>query len=384
MSTVLPYAPCCRDAAIDEEALYCGQCRRPLLRCPPCRVLLAPGEHCPLHVAPRLILKAGAPLRSQAGCSLTLPLSLTQDTALPAAALRVKRVVATQGRAEPFEVPLSWDRLAPGRERAFALETAPLEEGGRRTLRLRVVVSAQIAGVSEDYAFGGEIALAVDSRAEASPQQIINVTGGGSVLATGPVTAPSWEDGRSHRNHILDRDAPVDLDRAERFEMDEGIRGYGDRRVRVFPDVQVAWTGFPEGDAPAPGCSPSFLAGAAIRCGRNSRRPDPERNPHPNEVCWRHYGPGGSADNPLTRSISGLHAELFLRNDRFYLRSLGRHGTVHGAAVLPPGATALLAPGDRFGPRTATGVPFQIEVAMDGSGGVVRRISLSRRPPAGR
>ncbi|MBN1417738.1 MAG: FHA domain-containing protein [Planctomycetes bacterium] len=375
------YQACCPRHARDPQAKVCPECGQVLLRCrgfAECGTLLSPIDACPVHVAPSLYLREGALLAARVGDCVSLPLVL-RNTSRAGPALRVRRMFKVERGQEPEELALLWDTVRAGEERTFSVDTGTLAAGGSSRVGLLVVFACEFGGIEEEYAFATEILLRVNR--EESKQIIQNIhvegghfeTGASAVTQTGPSMHEGWkkDEGGSVASELQ-----LPIQRAEAFELREGIRGYTESGARVYRTVEVAFEGFPESDAPPPG-SP-FVAQDRLTCGRNSRRGH-EENPNPNDLVLRVYDRKGELDRDLSSRVSGRHFDLFLRNDRLCLKSLGRAGTRVNDEALATGEEAILASGDRI--RILAPSPREIEMtlSMFSREGVVERIALARR-----
>jgi hypothetical protein len=374
------YRACCRTHALDHSARVCPECGQPLLRCRSfdrCGALLAPADACPVHVAPRLSLKKGAVLKASVGERVALPLVFSNGSAA-GAALRLRKFYKIEPDREPEDLLLYWDTVQPGEERGFSVETGILSVGGSIRVSLVGVFSTAFGEVEEDFAFAADVLLHVEQGRSQQIVQNIHVEGGtfaagaSAVVQTGPSIHEGLAAGRD-----LEPESLLPLQRAEAFELRQGIRGYRDEGVRLHRSVEVSFEGFREGDAPPAGLH--FLAQDRLACGRNSRKKH-EKNPSPNDVTLRVYSGGdGPADPERSARISGRHLDLVLRNDRLYLLSLGRGGTWLNGRTIDPGAEAVLHPGDRIRPLVSPGPGIEVVVSWRSRDGAVDRITLTGR-----
>jgi hypothetical protein len=379
------YGACCHSRSLDGEARLCPDCGHPLLRCrafAECHCLVGPLEACAVHVAPRLALKKGAVLSLRVGDRLTLPL-VFRNASGTGTELHLRKIHTLVPGREPEEMDPLWDTVHPGEEKSFSVDTGVLEAGGTSRVSPILALSASLGGIDEDYAFAAEILLRVRREEAHQIVQNIHVEGGHFAAGASAVvqTGPSVHQGfRSPEDSGRFEGVPgLALERAEAFELRQGLRGYPQDSLRIPRTAEVLCLGFPGEDAPAAGRP--FMHQDRLACGRNSRRKHPD-NPSPGDLAIRVYAGGsGVVDPGRTGRISGRHFELLLQNDRLVLRSLGRNGTWLNGEPLPPGRDAVLRPLDRIRALDpASGGP-ELAVSMVSQGTLVERIVLERRDP---
>lgn len=368
------YAPCCAASARDAGANVCGDCGHVLLRCPgfaECGVLVDPTGYCASHVAPQLFIERGATLGARVGQRVSVPMVLANGSRL-GAGFKVERLLTGEPGQELKEVALDWDSLRAGDERPFIVDTGVFEAGGTTRLRVVLVLSTTRKGVADSYAFSAEVPLKVDEREQkAQITQHINVQGGhfeagaSAVVQTGPSVSEAMQyrlgDGPTERG----RTPVTTLQRAEAFELREGIRGYAELRAAFGPAVKVTCDGFEPGEAP-PEARP-FLARRALALGRNSRERS-DKNPEPNDLVLRPRGKDGAVDRERSLAVSGRAATLGLENGRLLLTVTGSRTLYVNGDALESGASAVLADKDRvgvLGPR-AGDLGFTVEFGAEG------------------
>jgi hypothetical protein len=353
--------PCCVRHALDPAAKVCPDCGTALVRCrgfDECRQVLGPSDHCPVHVAPRLTVLGRCPPRIPAGGSLSLPLVVRNTSGCAGSELHVRRIFCQTPGGNPVCVPPEWDRLRAGEEKPLFVDTGRVETPGRARLRLTLVLGWGTGGSEETFAFGGDVPFVVEER-EAAVQ--VGQAGGDVIVMGG--RKGGWTDATGF--------APtaVALERADAFELRQGLRGYAERGLRVPRSVRFEFAGFPEGEAPAPGRP--FVERERLRCGRNSRAFE-----KPNDLRLLALRPDGAVDRDLSGLISGVHFELALLDDRLRLVPLGANGTwVNGARADGP---ADLAPGDRVRVLAPELRGPELEVRMQVEGGFAERITIAR------
>jgi hypothetical protein len=374
-----PYRACCHRLAVDAESAFCPECGHPFLRCmafTECRSLVTPTQACPVCVAPALMIDAGAVVQSKMGERVSVPLILRN--ASPAARpIWVKRIIKADGRVDE-PVALTWEHIESGAERHFALDTPPLAEGGTHTMRVILVIASRYKGLEEEYAFTAQTRITVSGSDSQQIVQNINLTGAqfqtGGMVHTQLNTRTTAEAAPAA---LRDR-ALLSLERAEKYELQSGIRGYREEDLRVPRHVAFSFTGFRPDDAPPAGTT--LLASGRLACGRNSRTPDPSANAIPSDLCLRAYDRRGAIDEPATLAISRHHFDLVIVNDRLCVQARSTHGLELNGEPMASGDVAPLAPGDRLVPIPGRPDKLTLQFGFSTSIGTVDRIDVRRTP----
>jgi hypothetical protein len=374
MSGWTDYRACCREAASgDRASLFCPECAHPLLRCAAsgCGGLVTPLGHCPACIDLRLSLEQGAVLDARLGECLEVPLSLRNNAC--ARSLSIRKVVRDEMHVHD-EVPISWERLDPGQTRAFKVATRPFEHAGLRSLKVTIVACAALDDVEERYAFSGDVAIDVEGR-DADRDVTINL--GGAHLGTGTmVVANSRADADRKRPAPLEARTEVPLERAERYEVEGGYRGYPETGVRLPRSAEFAYAGFPAADTPPNG---PLLQRAVIRCGRNGRAREGRQDAQPNDLCLRVYdAASGELDRDASAAISRRACDLLLANDRLYVRSLTDTAVAVNGERLSAGTARIVAHGDALTLPAVQGRKVTIGVAFKVSGGLVTQVRFEK------
>ena len=383
-----PYGSCCQRHAADAGVSFCPECRHPLVRCmafADCGSLVPAIGPCPACVAPLLLIDAGAVVQSQAGERLAVPLILKNGS--PAQRpIWVKRIARLDtGRAEP--VALTWEQIDAGAERRFTVDTPPLEAGGTYALRMAIVVASRHLGLEEEYAFSAGTTIRVSTPRSHSFQQVINVDGsssqGGGVATAGAVNAPVKIDfGDAGAGAALRDRMPLPLDRAEKYELEQGVRGYRAQGVRTPRLVTFAFQGFRAGECPPPGAT--LAARGTLAFGRNSRVVAAGTDAVANDVCLRAYDARtGHVDEPATMAISRHHFDLVVVNDRVCVLARTTRGLQVNTRNLVAGELVPLQPGDTIVPIPGRPEKLTLQVTFGTSIGSVDRVDVIRTAAAG-
>lgn len=375
-----PYKACCPRYAADTEVAFCPECGHPYLRCmafAECGSLVTPTQACPGCVSPVLMIDAGAVVQSKRGDRVSVPMIL-RNNSTAGRPIWVKQIVQLGGSVDQ-PVALTWERIDGQTERHFTIETPPLEVGGTHALRMLFVIASRYKGVEEAYAFSGGTSISVS--ATETHQVVQNINLAGAQFQTGGMvhTALNTRDRGSSAPTALEDRAVLPIERAERYELEHGIRGYQDKGLRVPRHVEFAFSGFGDGEVPRDGST--MLPAGRLAFGRNSRTPDPTSNPVPNDVCLRAYDPRtGAVDEPATMALSRHHFDFVVVNDRLCAHVRTSHGMELSGMPLASGAVADVRPGERLVPIPGRPDKLALQVAFTSSIGSVDRITVTRSP----
>jgi hypothetical protein len=370
------YRACCQGVASDVEVAFCPECSHPLFRCAQCRNLVNPRGFCDVCVRLELYLAKDAVRAARVGDCLTVPFIL-KNTSAVSRTLWVQHVLKDGKHVKGEPVPLKWQQLETGRDRAFSVDTEPFATGGVTSLRLTIIVASRFEEIEELYAFSGEVDIEVKGNHGQAANKV-NVSGD----VDGPVSITVYESNLAvdHKTTAGSQtiQQPVKLERADLHEIQSGIRGYATLGARVGRDVEFVFDGFPAGDTPANG--PLRGLQPVLRCGRNSRNFDSERNPKPNDLCLRIHDAGsGELDPEASKAISRHLCDFTLQNDRLYVRPLSENGLVHNGEILKPGALAVVMDGDSFATPANARKTVTFEVKFRTAAGLVTQIRFVRR-----
>jgi hypothetical protein len=313
-------------------------------------------------------------LQLRTGERVSVPLILRNETT-GNRPLFVKQIFKMDGRVDE-PVALTWERIDPQTERHFTVDLPPLAEGGSHALRMLFVVASRFRGIEEVYAFTGRTTITVS--APETQQVVQNINLSGAQFQTGGMvhTALNTRDRPGQSASVLGVRSPLPLERAEKYELERGLRGYTDESVRMPRNVQVAFKNFRASDVPPDGWA---MANGRLSCGRNGRSAGPDAAP--NDVCLRAYDPRtGAVDEPATRAISRQHFDFLVVNDRLVVHARSAHGMEVGGAVLNSGNIVPVKPGQPIAPIPGRPDKLMLQVAFTSTIGSVDRITISRTP----
>lgn len=367
-----PYNACCARNAADPEAVFCAECRHLLLRCQAfaeCGGLVSPGGPCAHCVAPRLSLDAGATTQSKKGDRLAIPLVL-RNASTSGRALWVKRI-EQRDSAAPEAVPLTFDAVEAGAERRFSIETEPLDESGSRTIRVVLVVATRHRILEEEYAFKADLTVAISGAETQSVTNNITVSG------TGHLFNRSFDQGKGDASGPA-VDTTIPLERAERYEITQGIRGDASSGLRVPRHVPFTFKGFR--DADHPGRDTTMAGEGRLSFGRNRRGPAPEPGMIANDVCLRAYARSGEVDEAATLAISRHHFDLVVVNERLCLRAAASKGLQVAGRAVSAGQLVALASGDDVVPIPDHPEKLSLRVTFTHAFDTVEHVTITRTP----
>ncbi|MBN9063288.1 MAG: hypothetical protein J0H41_12695 [Rhizobiales bacterium] len=375
-----PYASCCHREALSTDSAFCPECGRTLIRCmafSECFSLVAPMQHCPVCIAPELAIEKGAMLQSRVGERLSIPLVLRNVSTVERPIWVTGIVKAESGAHEPIE--LTWERLDAKGERGFTLTTAPFAQAGAQSIGVIATIASRHKGREERYAFAGVVPVVV----EAPEQQVVqNINLSGAQFATGGMVHAPVSGRAASTAPIATRDRQaIHFERAERYELERGVRGYADMNARAPRDVSFSFTGFAEGEAPPDGRQVGVSG--ALSCGRNGRMFDAEKNPFPNDLCLRARDPRtGAVDEDATRALSRHHFDFLVLNDRLHVQTRSNGGLELNGRRLASGDVEVVRNGDRIAPLPGHGDKLTLTVSLRSSVGVIEAVQIAREPRA--
>jgi hypothetical protein len=337
-----------------------------------CGKLVTPGQPCGTCVAPRLFIKPGAVVGAKAGHVTSLPIILANES--PAGRpLWVKRIARVDGNGESL-LSIPFDRVDAQSENEFLLDTTL--KGGAYTLSMRLVLATRYKNVEEEYAFAAGVAVSATDGPNINLHVAGDTSGSGAGGHNVNVNAGTFD--RDTRTVISSRTA-LPLQRAERYEVEQGIRGYRHDGLRVLRTVDFAFSGFRPEDTP--GEEAAMLARGRLLVGRNSRPPVPAGTTA-NDVCLRVFDARTKKpDEAATMAISRHHFDFVAVNDQLAIQVRASGGMQVNDKELAAGELYPVAHGDRIIPIPGRGDKLTLRVAFTNGIDVVNRIVITRTPP---
>ncbi len=363
---------CCYAAALDENATYCGECGKPLIRCmaaEECGGLLDDSGLCTICVAPHLQIDAGALTAARVGGAVALPVSIANLSAV-GRPLFVTALWSREGNGPWREESLSWEKLGSGESRPATITVNEITRSGAHGVQILVAVASRWRWRQEAFAFSSQLSLSVeDNASENGP--VVNI--GGESAGHGNLV---YISGKTDKDNGLTRATEalqLRMVRAEKEERRLGLRGI-DENHWVPRNAEIAWQGFDKPEAPAKG--PILTTDGVLAAGRSRTR----KQDGLGDIRLLVPAEGGAADEELSRLISRRHFELYIESDRLTLRITGSGGIRVNGTAFGEGKTVILNDGDLISPIVAAPDAMTLKVNFQSEYGRVGRIVFSRHP----
>lgn len=373
-------SPCCYQHALTPDAVFCGECGKPLLRCmayQECGGLVGDDGCCPVCVRPQLFLDRDAVTDVKAGGVLMLPLVFYNASSI-ARPLFVTDVWIREGDGPRRRIELPWKRLDAGGYNRLSIQTGVLEQQGRHGIEITFAAATNYFIREEKFAFTSSLGLEAEQGGSLVINQTINASGVGSGGDT--VYAPirletAGPTGRKPDNG--GKAAELGLQRADNFEAAMGIRGYTDGSLKgsvVSRGARIVWKGF---GAATPHAGPITTLESILALGRGKTMAEGGDN----HLQLLAIGADGKLDEQLSQAISRRHIELFIQSGRLCARVTGaagirigehRHGADDAIAVIDHGDVIKVLP--KF--PDALG----LQVRMRANYGQIDEITITRVP----
>jgi hypothetical protein len=323
--------PCCYQRAATPGAMFCGECRSPILRCmayAECGGLVGEDGRCSVCVAPELYLDAGARRDVKAGGALVLPLIFRNDSPVRRP-LFVTGVWVREGVGSLRKQDVAWARLEAGASNPLWVQTGALERQGRQLFEVSFAVATRYRWREETFAFRSNLELDIEQGGSVVINQTINAGGQGNGLG-GAVNAPirieAATDGGDHQDRRTEASL-LGLTRADVFEKSSGVRGYTSGPLQgaaVRRNAAIAWKGFAKTEAPI--TRPITTDDALICAGRSALKDSGGDA----DVRLLVRNDKGEINEELSRAISRRHIHFFLQNGRLYVHAAGESGLIIG------------------------------------------------------
>lgn len=363
---------CCYRSALVQDAAFCAECGRTILRCmafSECAGLVAPDGQCSVCVAPGLSLDAGTISRAKLGGGLSLPLTLSNRSAV-ARPLFVCGVWVRVGEGEWRAQDLPWERIEAGASGNLAAQTGILEHAGVHRLEIALAVESRYRWRRETFAFVAGLEVTVEGDAVAEINQTITLSAD-TIEPGATVYAPMRLDRPDEADAGAVEAQPLPLRRAERLETAFGLRG-DPGPVRVPRDVRFLWRGFGPSDAPQDGEIRTHDGLLALGRSRTKLAGGT------GDIRMLASAQGGGIDETLSVAISRNHAGLYVENERLMLRAESDNGLLLDDEPLQRGAALALKDGSVVGclPKhpDAAALRFSYEVHH----GLVETVTVDR------
>lgn len=373
-------SPCCYQHAVTPDAVFCGECGKPLLRCmayQECGGLVGDDGCCSVCVRPQLFLDRDAVTDVKAGGVLMLPLVFYNASSI-ARPLFITDVWIREGDGPRRRIELPWKRLDAGGSNRLSIQTGVLEQQGRHGIEITFAAATNYFIREEKFAFTSSLGLEVEQGGSLVINQTINTSGVGAGADT--VYAPIRLEtvgatGRKPENG--GKAAELGLQRADNFEAAMGIRGYTEGPLKgsvVSRGARIVWKGFGEA---TPSSGPITTQESILALGRGKTVAEGGDN----HLQLLAVGADGKLDEQLSQAISRRHIELFIQSGRLCARVTGAAGIKigdhkHGA----DDAIAVIDHGDVIKALPKFPEAIGLQVRMRANYGQIDEITITRVP----
>lgn len=372
-------SPCCYQHAVTADAIFCGECGKPLLRCmayEECGGLVGDDGCCNVCVRPQLYLDKDAVTEVKTGGVLVLPLVFYNASGV-GRPLFITDVWVREGEGARRKIELPWKRLDAGGSNRLSVQTGALERQGRHGIEITFAAATNYFIREERFCFTSSLSLEVEQGGSLVINQTINSSGigAGSDTVYAPIRLETQSETR--KAEVGGKAAELGLQRADNFEAAQGIRGYTEgplKGVVVSRGARLVWKGFSAGDAPQ---GPITTRDGIFAMGRGRTT----ASGGDNHLQLLVTDAAGAIDEPLSQAISRRHLELFIQGGRLCARVTGQAGVMigdhkHGA----DDALAVIGNGDviRLLPKYPDALSLQVR--MRANYGSVEEITITRVP----
>lgn len=374
-------SPCCYQRAATAGAMFCGECRSPILRCmayTECGGLLGADGRCPVCVAPELYIDAGARRDVKAGGALVLPLIFHNDSPVRRP-LFVTGVWIREGAGELRKQDVAWERLEAGASNPLWVQTGALERQGRQLFEVSFSVATRFRWREEAFAFRSNLELDIEQGGSVVINQTIHAGGEGGGLG-GAVNAPIRIEASAENGDRQDRRteaSKLGLTRADVFEKTSGVRGYAAGPLKgaaVQRSATITWKGFAKAETPV--ARPITTEDALISAGRSTLKEDGGES----DVRLLVRNAKGEIDQDLSRAISRRHIHLFLQSGRLFVRAAGESGVIIGDRLMPRDAIEPVDHNEIIQILPKHPGALALHVQMRANFGEIQDITITRMP----
>lgn len=373
-------SPCCYQHAVTPDAVFCGECGKPILRCmayQECGGLVGDDGCCAVCVRPQLFLDRDAVTDVKAGGVLMLPLVFYNASSI-ARPLFVTDVWIREGDGPRRRIELPWKRLDAGGSNRLSVQTGALERQGRHGIEITFAAATNYFIREEKFAFTSSLGLEAEQGGSLVINQTINASGVGSGGDTvyAPIRLETVGDaGRKPDNG--GKAAELGLQRADNFEAATGIRGYTEGPLKgsvVSRGARIVWKGF---GATTPNAGPITTQDSILALGRGKTVAEGGDN----HLQLLEIAADGKLDEQLSQAISRRHLELFIQSGRLCARVTGAAGIMigdhkHGA----DDAIAVIDHGDVIKVLPKFPEAIGLQVRMRANYGQIDEITITRTP----
>lgn len=372
-------SPCCYQHAVTADAVFCGECGKPLLRCmafQECGGLVGDDGCCSVCVKPQLFLDKDAVTEVKTGGVLVLPL-VFYNASTVARPLFITDLWVREGDGPRRRVELPWKRLDAGGSNRVNIQTGALERQGRHGIEITFAAATNYFMREERFAFTSLLGLEVEQGGSLVINQTINTTGAGTGSDTVYAPIRLETTGDAVKKTPGGKAAELALQRADAFEASSGVRGYTDGPLKgavVGRGARIVWKGF---GADGPAAGPITTQDSMLGLGRAKT----VSNGGENQVQLLVTDAAGVVDEQLSQAVSRRHLELFIQSGRLSARVTGAAGALvgehrHGA----DDALAEIGHGDVVKILPKYPEALALQVRMRAAHGFIDEITITRLP----
>ena len=372
-------SPCCYQHAVTADAVFCGECGKPLLRCmafQECGGLVGDDGCCPVCVKPQLFLDKDAVTEVKIGGVLVLPLVFYNASGV-ARPLFVTDLWVREGDGPRRRVELPWKRLDAGGSNRVNIQTGALERQGRHGIEITFAAATNYYMREERFAFTSLLGLEVEQGGSLVINQTINTSGVGTGADTIYAPIRLETTGDAAKKAPGGKAAELALQRADAFEASSGVRGYTEGPLKgsvVGRGARIVWKGF---GADGPAAGPITTQDSMLGLGRAKT----VLKGGENQVQLLVTDAAGAVDEQLSQAISRRHLELFIQSGRLSARVTGAAGALvgehrHGA----DDALAEIGHGDVVKILPKYPEALALQVRMRAAHGFIDEITITRLP----
>ncbi|MFT3726170.1 MAG: FHA domain-containing protein [Hyphomonadaceae bacterium] len=305
---------------------------------------------------------------------MTLPL-IFRNAGGHGRALFASELWIRQGAGERVRQPIPWERLNAGQSASWTLQTQPLQQTGRQSFEVILVVASRARWREEKFALAANMEIGVEDDGRVVVNQTINVAGGEVAGAGHTVYAPIRieSDSRSHVQEQGSKDpSPLALSRADGFERERRLRGT--THGLVDRTVKLEWKGFSPDEAGPLG--PIITSDGMLALGRSRLKSQEGVT----DVRLTVRDAAGRLNRVLSEEISRRHIDLFVQNGALCVRASGKAGLRVNDQGLRQGEVIALGDGDRLVVLPRRPTALALDVRFEVHHGVVELVTLTRVP----
>lgn len=365
--------PCCyQSLQADRDAVFCEQCGQPVVRCiafQECGGLVGEDGQCHVCVEPHLQIIPGATMFAPVGGSVALPFDFYN-------ASKVDRPLFVTGlwsreKGEWREERLGWEQLEPDGRAPASVTAQEFDRAGLHEVEIMWSVATRWRTREENFVFSTRVLLTIaGERDEAGPNIRISSENemNGNVIQITDNSARAGSDGK-----VVEA-IDMNIHRLDLEERRLGLRGMSEH-MRVPRSAAFSFRGFGS-HATMPESMPILTPDSLLRFGRSRTRSDGGDS----DIRLLVTGDKGDVDIDLSQTISRRHFEIYIENDRLFLRVNGSNGVRVNGKAFGPDKIVALDDGDMIAPLVDAPDALALGVSFEREHDQVVMITLNRKP----